>query len=339
MSETPAKPSDDFNYYAGDIYWNNFNEVLRRQNIMISGDGSKSWGDYVRDKYGRRDRGFFFNCGNGWVERDCFAKGLIKEAIAFDIMPKSVAEAREAASSVGMPATYLERDANTFEPEGISCDLIVNVGAMHHVSHINRLTEILARIAQGGIYVGYDYTGPHRNQHGWDMWSEIVQMNARLPEKYRATVRYAHMPTMLAQDPSEAVHSELQMEVLHRHFDVLEAVKLGGSIAYHLLFNNRPLHSDQSTPEGANVIRQILDADLELMQRNPDCNLFTFFVARPRAEHELSREQRSRWQLAEQAREAASRLKGGRYYPPTALEIIYSELADVEWRLRHLEPK
>ena len=53
---------------------------------------------------------------------------------------------------------------------------------------------------------------------------------------------YPHLPTMLHDDPTEAIHSELIVETLQRYFHVERFVPLGGAIAYPLLtFNARLL--------------------------------------------------------------------------------------------------
>jgi hypothetical protein len=39
------------------------------------------------------------------------------------------------------------------------------------------------------------------------------------------------------------------------------------------------------------------------------------------------------WTAEESDREAAAAQNGGRYYPATALELIYNEIADCEYRL------
>lgn len=319
------KPSDTFEYYQNGIYWNNFDVVQRRHNLMISGDPDCYWHNHVLARYGAQQNAFILSCGNGWVERDLFAKGFLKRAVGVDIMPNYIDEARREAEAVGLPATYLCVDANQFEAGRMTADVVVNVGAMHHLAYVNRVTATMARIARGGLYIGYDYTGPHRNQYPWPVWSRAVEVNGTLPERFRATLRYPHMATMLTTDPSEAVHPELQLAMLERHFDVLECKGLGGGVAYTLLHNNHRLLAAQAEPEGQAVLSTILDADAELAARVPEANLFTFFVARPKAQPPTA-EQLAAWDAEESAREAEAAARGGRYYGTSALELIYDTI-------------
>lgn len=333
MSDATVKPPDSFEYYRGTIYWNNFDIVLSAQNKLIAGDSSLYWHHHILKRYGKRKLAFVFSCGNGWVERDLFQKGVIQSVTAFDILPNYIEEARSAAKKLGMQANYFIADGNTFEEGNLRCDLAVNVGAMHHIARINRMTDTLARICQNGIYVGYDYTGAHRNQYGWNVWSKVVETNQQLPEKYRIKLRYPHLSTMLHTDPSEAVHSELQMDTLRRHFDLLECRHLGGGVAYMLLYENKRLHAEQHTPEGRETLEFIMKTDAELLRSDPDFNLFTFFVAKPKKSGSIDSSQLIQWQLEEDEREKRAALNGGRYYAKTPLECIYDELADTEYKL------
>lgn len=332
MRSMTIKPAESFNYYGETIFWTSFEVFLARLCELISGDPTVWWHIHIQRKYGPQNSAFILNCGNGWVERDLYERGLIRSCVAIDIMPKHIEEASTAAGKVGMPASYFVADANNFEPRDLRADIAVNVGAMHHVAYINRMTEILARVTQDGLYIGYDYTGAHRNQYSWKVWSRVLEVNQELPEKYRARLRYPHMRTMLASDPSEAVHSELQIEVLQRHFDFLEHCPLGGGVANALLYNNFSLYEDRNTPDGRASLDLILKAEVEASGSDPDFNLYTFFVAKPKKHGSVDPDQLRRWQSEENEREARAAATG-RYYRPSPLELIYNELADTEYKL------
>lgn len=108
---------------------------------------------------------------------------------------------------------------------------------------------------------------------------------------------------MLATDPSEAVHAELQLPVLRRHFDIQEIVNLGGGVAYTLLYQNRPLFDDQNTEDGRNAISYIMEEDKRLLSDHPSSNLFSFFVAKAKAERPTDI-MRAGWQVEEDRHEA-----------------------------------
>jgi hypothetical protein len=154
------------------------------------------------------------------------------------------------------------------------------------------------------------------------MWSAVLAFNASLPERLRlANIPYPHMKTMLHVDPTEAIHSELQLDVMRRYFDIEQFVPLGGPVAYHILFGNNALHAASDTDEGAAILQRVIEADRTFTVQNPHTNLFAFWVATPKTSGAISEAQASRWQAEENEREAAGLAAGGRYYPPTPLEM------------------
>jgi hypothetical protein len=210
---------------------------------------------------------------------------------------------------------------------------------MHHVAWINRLTRRLAQMLRpGGLYVAFDYVGPHRNQYPWQMWSAFLEFNETLPERYRATTGYAHLKTMLYMDPTEAIHSELQIEVMKRYFDIVDFAGLGGPMAYQILFQNKTLFAERHTPEGKAALNRILAADQDLLAQDPECSLFAFWVATPKKEWP-SQDQMDSWQYEEDIREQKAKLNGGRYYPTAALEIIYNQMVDLRDEIAALKAR
>ena len=140
---------------------------------------------------------------------------------------------------------------------------------------------------------------------------------------------------MLALDPSEAVHSELQMDVLLRHFDIVKHARLGGGLCHPLLMNNHRLYHERHTDEGRTALALVMQAEEQCLSVNPDFNMFTFFVATPKRQP-ASPTQRLHWQAEENEREARASSAGGRYGSATALELIYDELANAEYKLNLL---
>ena len=327
-------PADDFNYYRDIIYWNSFERTISLWNETISGDANIFWVQYLKRKYGTFEQGLFLNCGNGWVERALFEAGVIKSAIGLDIGKSALEIANIEADKIGMPSEYINIDTNKFSAmQGRSIDLIVNHGAMHHVAYLNRVTrELRDALKQSGLYVLMDYVGPHRNQYPWNMWSQIVEFNETLPEEFRKKLEYAHMKTMIAMDPTEAIHSEIQVHILQRYFDIEEYIPLGGGIAYTILFENRALFRARHTPEGKATLERIFEEDRRLLTELPESNLFAFAIAKPKQKFDDAALVEM-WQREENDREDRARIDGGRYYPINALEIIYNQIADMKHEL------
>jgi SAM-dependent methyltransferase len=321
-------PSDKFSYYKKDIYWNDFECVRKHLNLSISGSSDVDWMSYLKSKIPHADRGFILNCGNGWVERDLFQRGVLSSVMGVDFMEQSIEEAIIGAKEVGMPAIYFKADCNMLQVEE-KFPIVVNHAAMHHVTRINHVKSTIAKmILSNGIYIGFDYVGPHRNQYSPQSWFEMVKLNNSLPKRYRAKLTYPHLKTMLHTDPSEAVHSELILSVMKRYFDLDEYVELGGGVAYQILFQNLNLYNDRNTSEGLAIIQQILKVDEQLTTSKSAENLFSFWIARPKKNDFPTDPQIAEWQLLEDEREASSIKNGGRYYLETPLEIIYNEFEE-----------
>lgn len=328
------RPSESFDYYTGTIYWNNFEVIRSHFNRSISGNEHVDWPHYLKARFGEFKRSFFINCGNGWVERDLFKAGVVNEVIGVDFSARTIAEAIEEARKINMPAKYSVGDCNKLSSTSLTVDLVVNHAAMHHVAYINRLTRhIVGMLNPNGRYVAFDYVGAHRNQYSWEMWSAMIEFNLMLPDRYRANLVYPHMKTMLCHDPTEAIHSELQLDVMHRYFDVEEYVALGGPIAYHLLFENKRLFDERHTSEGSATLERIVEADKQFVTAHPDSNLFAFWIARPKLDAFPDSKTIDQWQLEEDHRETLAAKNGGRYYPANALEMIYDELAELRYKL------
>lgn len=328
-------PVGGFQYYDEQTtYWNDFEAVLDYIATAVSGRQKLWWRDHLMQSYGPFDSAFFLNCGNGWVEREFFQAGVIQRAICTDISEPMLADAAKAAAAIGFPVEYLLQDCNTLSSDKIKVDLVVNHAAMHHVAYIDHVTRELAKMLKtGGYYVGFDYVGHHRNQYPYEVWSKVLEFSERLPSQYRLQSGYPHLKTMLATDPTEAIHSELQVQVMGRYFDILEYSNIGGAIAYQLLFNNKALFRDRHTPEGSLIVQKILDYDRAFCDAHPEHNLFAFWIARPKSQWP-SPAQLSQWTLEEVERETKAKNNGGRYYPVTALELIYNEMADVKDALK-----
>lgn len=332
------EPSEGFNYYRGDVYWNNFDLINAHHNRLISGREHVGWREHVRERYGRAGSALFVHCGNGWVERDFFRDGMIDVAVGADISDDLLNQARGAAAELGMPAQYYQADTNTFDFRQIQVDWIVNHAAFHHIAYIDRALRAFAHVLHpSGLLIGFDYTGPHRNQYPWADWSEMIRVNRSLPAQFQVDLRYPHMPTMLATDPTEAVHSELILDVCRRYFSFLELRPLGGALAYQLLYQNQALHAAQDTPEGRKVINELIERDHDYTGNDPAKSYFNFWVARPKADVLLNEAQLEAWTREEQVREEEARGNGQRYGPMEPLEVINNELSDLRDQLRAIQ--
>jgi hypothetical protein len=144
-------------------------------------------------------------------------------------------------------------------------------------------------------------------------WWRIVRANRRLPPEVRKErlVR-PHLPTILHNDPTEAIHSDLILPVMGRYFDIVERHDTGGGIAYELLTHNPAVHTlgpERTDPH----IRQLLAWDRRDTARGLVPPLFSYFLARPRPAALWDAARLRAFQNEEDRREARARAHGGVY--------------------------
>jgi SAM-dependent methyltransferase len=315
-------------YYEG-VYWNVFAEGMRQLNVRASGDPGRSFLDRFFDLVDGRvfDRALILNCGSGWFEHHLFEHGAVRSTLGVDWSEDLLTEAKREAEQRGIAAEYLSADINEFEPPA-DIDLVVNYAAGHHIRYLDRVLRRCCRaLGDDGVFLTWDYVGPHRNQYPWIMWDAAWQANAELPPEYQSPMIYPHLPTMLSVDPTEAIHAELYETTFARYFEPIEQRAIGGGVAYLVLAENQALFDAPREVQDPLVAR-IFERDAAFTAAHPDHNLFTFSVARPRPATLKDGPSLRRWTEIEDEREAAADANQGLYYPPTTLQQMTERWAD-----------
>lgn len=321
-------PAEGFEYYQH-RYWNDFEFVRRRLNERATGDATITWPEHLRDRWGPFERALVLNCGNGWVERDLVAKGVVRSAVGVDVSGELLDEARRTAADLGLPLEYVRCDTNLAQfPDG-PFDLVVNHAALHHVAYLDRVLRRLWEVLEpAGILVSWDYVGPHRNQYRARQWEAAWDTNLALPPHVRQVMRYPDLGTMIGGDPTEAIHSEMILQMVGRYFDTEHRRDLGGGVGYLLLTHNEAIHGlDERAAEP--FVELIMGADAALTAESPELSLFVYHVARPRPGALDDAELLGRWTTEEEVRESAAATRGGVYYPRTAIAALAEPLAGI----------
>jgi SAM-dependent methyltransferase len=317
VSEHPVDSSSP--YYQHQRYWNSLPRVIEHINRRTSGDPAVDWKKDVRNRRGKPcERALVLNCGSGWVERELVEIGAVKSVIATDISESLVDFARSKAQEQGLPIEYVVRDANADALPLDGVDLVINHAACHHLACLDRvLGSIADALPDDGWFVSFDYVGAHRNQYPAEQWEAAVFLNDELPEHLRSKMSYPHLNTMLASDPSEAIHSELFLQVHDRYFSPVLDRPIGGWLAYLILTGNDGLF-DNLGPEADRWVARVLAADEAAVDANPSHTLFSYLVGQPRRPAPTA-EQRAVWSAEEATREEVASKNGGAYYPRTVI--------------------
>ncbi|KAG1665629.1 hypothetical protein FOA52_011460 [Chlamydomonas sp. UWO 241] len=304
--------------YYGRTYWNDLKQVRDHINTMATDNPSHEWFQHLKEYRGKPfQRALIFNCGNGWVGRLLWQEKIILSGLGLDLLEGFVKEAQTEANKLGANLTYVKHDINADNLPLGPFDLVVNVAAAHHISRMDKVFEALRqRLDPGGLFVSWDYVGPHRNQYPESQWR--MMRTQLLPVELRQTIGYPHMPTMLANDPSEAVHSELFNSTLRRYFDVIRWRSVGGAIAYPLITHNANIFSNRTVDDATlkRYVAMLLEIDFAFTQRT-GITLFAYIIASPKKA--VNAQEVAGAMVREEAREAKARANGGVYYRPTSV--------------------
>jgi len=270
-------------YYQGQ-YWNDIPRIAEYISETLTGDKNKGWIENFKEKYAERpfNHALFLNCGDGRWEREFVDRKIVKKVTAFDISPDLIEKARDLKGNRNIK--YIVADANKVKFKKDSFNLVVNMAALHHVQYLNRLCLIIARsLKKGGIFISYDFVGPARNQYPLINYLLMKLVNLTLPKKIRKSpIGYPHLPTMLATDPTEAIHSNLITKTIYQYFDVFEKRDIGGGIAYELFTHN--LNFSKGVNKSLHVnssIDKVLSVDYFLTKLVIIPNFFSFILAKP----------------------------------------------------------
>ena len=313
MSAQTAVNDNSQVYYQGQ-YWNDFRLVLEYMCENFTGNKNKWWVQDFKERFCQKpfEHGLVLNCGNGWVEREFIDFGLVKRITAFDYSMELLRAAEKEKGE--RPISYFQTDVNRIDFDDDQFDLIINVASLHHVQYINRFCRIMcSTIKENGVLVNYDYIGPHRNQYPFKQWYYINRVNRSLPDSMKKSPFVKpHLPTMVMDDPTEAIHSELIFESVSRYFEIFERHDTGGGIAYELLTHN-PKLKNVPDDELDTQIGRILALDKEYTHLNRVPPLFSYFLARPKKSVLSDKTKLEYDQKLENLREEKARKRHGVY--------------------------
>jgi SAM-dependent methyltransferase len=305
-------------HYA-DEYWNALWPVVDYLQRRSTGDPKLWWMDYLRDRYNPAgfERALVIGCGNGWVERDLFDRGVAKRFDAFDASEAYLSEAERARGD--RPIHYFEADFRQLQLRD-RYDLVVNVAALHHAQYLYGATRVLAHaLVPDGLFVHWEYVGPSRNQYPRGQVRAMGEVRDSLPERFRTPHALRHdLRDMVLGDPTEAVHSSEIRRALLDYLDIVEWRDLGGGIAYQLLWNHLAPFRDGS-PEAEAALERILAADAALSGTAGVPHLFAFAVMQRRRGADTIGATVRRL-VREPVREAVAQRSGG-YYPVELLRL------------------
>lgn len=212
-----------------------------------------------------------------------------RKLVGIDIAAEAVAAARVQAAAAGIQNLEMRiGDFNRMEeldvPAG-SVDVLLGLGAIHHVENLEGLWAAAERLlSRGGVVMAQEYIGPNRFQ-----WTE-AQMEAGsnalktlVPPEHQPhhqTVTRIPAAEIAALDPSEAVRSTEILPTAKAAGLVMEAYSgAGGSLLQPVLMYQA--HTFDPQDWGHNLIlARLFAAEDDLMRAGTLADDFAMFVLR-----------------------------------------------------------
>lgn len=333
-------------YYQG-VYWNNYKPIQQYLNQLCTTSSNIFWADYIKLQFCSQqpfNTALVPNCGDGHIERMFINKKIVMSAVGTDWSSDLLDKANKQAIKDNLSIEYYKLDTNTANFPDKKFDLIINHAACHHIQYIYFVFYKFYLILNqsNGLFINYDYVGPHRNQYSAHQWESIYKANLSLPPQARQDIlsTYAHIPTMLITDPTEAIHSELIKQVFNLFFDTILYRPLNGSIAYPLLTHNKNFASLQDTKLQQELLEQMISADKAYANDCPNSEMFAFFVGRPKDNLlDNNAVEVFRKIQEENTIESITNRITTKYYTDTCMGFLYEHIDRLNNKIKTLENK
>lgn len=226
-------------------------------------------------------------CGRAEKER-WFAERLPdREFVAIDIADEILDEAREINQREGVENLRLEiGDFNALELERSSFDLVLGLGAIHHVEALENFWDAVGRsLVPGGVVVAQEFIGADRLQ-----WTDaqLEHCNRAIEEIVPAEHKAHHevvvapdLQAMIDTDPSEAVRSsEILTTARAAGFDIDGFCSGGGALLQPILMFQIASYDPRNWQHNL-VLSKLFAEEDRLMREGVLDDDFAMFVAIP----------------------------------------------------------
>ena len=245
--------------------------IRERWNLMITGEKSMSYEDYVVKKYFDGRSGLkMLSLGSGiashemaFARHDCFS--LVK---CIDFSENKLRRAEHMAREEGLANMVFEpADINHYHFSRGAWDMVLFHSSLHHLRNVDQLIPgVKNSLKQGGYLIINEYTGPNRLQ----VSKSRIRLTNRIlreyiPAKFRTRyntrlvknrVSGPGILRVMLSDPSEAVESEKILPSIHANFDIVEEKKIGGDILMYL-FKDIAHHFLESSEEKQTILGKV----------------------------------------------------------------------------------
>ena len=203
-------------------------------------------------------------CGAAGTEIWIAKLGLVGSIDARDASPAALDTARRTRAAEGVEnVTFDSVDLNDARLPRGAFDVVLMNMSLHHVKELDRLLgRASAALKPGGYFLANEFVGPRQFQFPEERLAVVRDLLAAMPERLRddgsdvPKAAYHSFPVehWNLHDPSEAVRSDLILDAVARHFEIVFRADYGGTILAllleHVVHNFR-----KERPEDVEVLR------------------------------------------------------------------------------------
>lgn len=226
-------------------------------------------------------------CGLAEKERFFAEKLPDREFVALDLADRIVQAGRAENERRGI--TNLEigvGDFNDLELEADAFDLVLGMGAIHHIEQLEHFWASVAKcLRPGGVLIAQEYIGTSRFQ-----WTDaqieagnraLREIVPRAHQVHHQEVERPSVEAMIAIDPSEAVRSAEIIPTAHAAgFNVTGFCSGGGALLQPVLMYQISTFDQQNWSHNR-ILAQLFEEEDRLMAAGVLTDDFAMFLAEP----------------------------------------------------------
>ncbi len=259
-------------YLSEDRSWNSWLEhpltgAHYQKCMMVEG---KWWVAYLKELWGGpAAKSLDLGCASGFRSLDLFKVGGSNHIEGIDIGTDMIAQAEKLRRELGAPGRFWMGDVNTVKLLPNTYDLIFSCHAFHHFLELEHIMhQVHDALTPKGVFVLEEFVGPTQFQWTDQQIGLVRSLLSLLPSELRMLRSGTRKDEVIvlpphvldAASPFEAIRSADIVPLFERHFEVLAAQSLGGTIQ-HLLYNGIIHNFSPDDPRACQYIGAIINVE------------------------------------------------------------------------------
>ncbi|MHB8645173.1 MAG: class I SAM-dependent methyltransferase [Thermomicrobiales bacterium] len=259
--------------------------TAERQWKILGGMDAGQWFSRRYLPTGSARRALSVGVGTANGELNMLASGLVEQYDLYEVSQASLDQARLNARALGVEdrARFICADFNTVTLPDETYDLVTFIASLHHMDRLDEtLRAVYRTLVPGGILFASEYVGPDRFDYPpehtafAERFYDVIDPALKNPMEPK--LRHPSPAEVIANDPTEAVHSSQIIETVRRIFPQVDVTPIYGTLPFIMFWC---LNADAlyETQQGMDLVQVILDLDVALVDSGKLPTYFAYIVA------------------------------------------------------------